>query len=423
VDNNPNHDNNSNNNNNNNDSNNNNNNYRSDDFIYENNLNCNTNNIDVNGNPSSFSFGFHDGFNACNGYPVTHSGTDPNACAPPLPSLANNTNDESSFFATNSSHISPINPINAPFTHDGGVFGQASSTPLDLDYLEPHLLDPEPFPGQFASGNGGFPHPNHLQGPQGTQQVRQQPNFHSGYQNSYISTTPSLSSPAYSFYPPHMSNTLRPIRAPQQQAALSAVETLGDDHYLNALATQNFSSPSIPPLNSSRQPSPATLPTPSAPQPTTAGRGMPQTLHQRRRSSQGGPVDLTKEEPEFGGPHFGIDSSIPLSRMPPTTRGQSNAAGAGSMERKRRPSVTTSSNRPTKSRRKASNDDSSLFGDDDLPAFTGDHDIETIDLSNVTSVPSDLVAPKVDNRVKIGKFQCVICMDDTTALTVTHCGM
>jgi hypothetical protein len=33
------------------------------------------------------------------------------------------------------------------------------------------------------------------------------------------------------------------------------------------------------------------------------------------------------------------------------------------------------------------------------------------------------MAPKVDSRVKIGKFQCVICMDDTAALTVTHCGM
>jgi len=286
----------------------------------------------------------------------------------------------------------------------------------------PPLLDLEPFPGQFASGSGGFRHHN-LQGPQGTQQVRQQPNFHNSHPNPYVSTTPSSSSPAFSFYPPHMSNTLRPIRAPRLQAALPAVEALGDDHYLNALATQNFSSPSIPPLNSSRQPSPTTLPTPSASQPATVGRGMPQTLHQRRRSSQGGPVDLTKEEPEFGGPQFGIDSSIPLTRMPPTTRGQSNTAAAGSIERKRRPSVTTSSNRPTKSRRRASNDDSSIFGDDDLTNLTGDHEFETIDLSNVTSVPSDLVAPKVDNRVKIGKFQCVICMDDTTALTVTHCGM
>ncbi|GAW23596.1 hypothetical protein ANO14919_131700 [Xylariales sp. No.14919] len=49
-------------------------------------------------------------------------------------------------------------------------------------------------------------------------------------------------------------------------------------------------------------------------------------------------------------------------------------------------------------------------------------DCEKIDLTNATEVPAELMAPKVDNRVKIGTFQCAICMDDATALTVTHCG-
>ena len=48
---------------------------------------------------------------------------------------------------------------------------------------------------------------------------------------------------------------------------------------------------------------------------------------------------------------------------------------------------------------------------------------ESIDLSNVDKVPAELLAPKVDNRVKLGNFQCVICMDNVTSLTVTHCGM
>lgn len=45
-----------------------------------------------------------------------------------------------------------------------------------------------------------------------------------------------------------------------------------------------------------------------------------------------------------------------------------------------------------------------------------------LDLTSSTEVPAELLQPKVDNRTKLSKFQCSICMDDVAGLTVTHCG-
>ncbi|KAJ2967491.1 hypothetical protein NUW58_g10440 [Xylaria curta] len=112
--------------------------------------------------------------------------------------------------------------------------------------------------------------------------------------------------------------------------------------------------------------------------------------------------------------------------MPATTRKRSHASAADTTGRKRRSSTVTSpSSHPNKTRRKEppiKHDRLSPFGDEDLLDWEGHDGSENIDLSNATEVPAEFMAPKVDNRVKIGKFQCVICMDDTTALTVTHCG-
>lgn len=53
---------------------------------------------------------------------------------------------------------------------------------------------------------------------------------------------------------------------------------------------------------------------------------------------------------------------------------------------------------------------------------------KVIDLVDKDEVPEEAPEPKPeppkeDNTVKLGAFQCVICMDDVTDLTVTHCGM
>ncbi|KAL7626800.1 hypothetical protein AAE478_003574 [Parahypoxylon ruwenzoriense] len=153
---------------------------------------------------------------------------------------------------------------------------------------------------------------------------------------------------------------------------------------------------------------------------------MPITGSSRSRTSKTGLVDLTKEEPDFES--CGIDPTTPT--MPAGRKRNATAALGGSQPpaSKRRRSSRSSpsaSGRATKSRRKDIVKDEEVispFGDD-VPVGTACQDgHDTIDLSNATEVPTEFMAPKVDNRIKIGKFQCVICMDDAAALTVTHCG-
>ncbi|KHO00712.1 uncharacterized protein MAM_01490 [Metarhizium album ARSEF 1941] len=70
-------------------------------------------------------------------------------------------------------------------------------------------------------------------------------------------------------------------------------------------------------------------------------------------------------------------------------------------------------------------DDDDLFGEDRTTQgseLVEGEDLTTIDLTEANKVPEGLKKPEQDNRTKISKFQCVICMDDATAITVTHCG-
>ncbi|KAK3375487.1 putative SLX8 protein, partial [Podospora didyma] len=71
---------------------------------------------------------------------------------------------------------------------------------------------------------------------------------------------------------------------------------------------------------------------------------------------------------------------------------------------------------PTKTIQRPINDET----DDE---FGADDDIKVVDLVDAVEVPDSIRAPKPpNNEVKLSAFQCVICMDDVTDLTVTHCG-
>ncbi|KAI0115260.1 hypothetical protein F4814DRAFT_314889 [Daldinia grandis] len=196
-----------------------------------------------------------------------------------------------------------------------------------------------------------------------------------------------------------------------------APEANGDDYYLSALADGDFSSPSLPPINSS--PLPPTRPHFShLPKPLEVGEAMPTTGPRCPRSNKGHLVDLTKEEPDFDS-ISGVNPATPA--MPPRKRGAVGANG-DSASKRRRTSQSSLQNSSRASRLKWKPNDQDPFVDDGCggPANADSH--ETIDLSNAAEVPSEFMAPKTDNRIKIGKFQCVICMDDTSYLTVTHCG-
>ncbi|KAF2972530.1 hypothetical protein GQX73_g971 [Xylaria multiplex] len=311
----------------------------------------------------------------------------------------------------------PPTPALAPTT-----LGTAPALPQASAYQDYH--------SSFRLPGYATPRPNSYSfyGHSRIYQPRTTPNIQGNSQTSYPSATVPLSSVAtapIAHYQPHMSAiNSRPIPLtsrsqcfPQASGAARSI----DDDYLTALATHDFSSPSLPPLSSS--PSPTAL-SPSGESRFTAE--MPVSPARKRVSNRGGPVDLTKEEPDFESQNSSVDSSIPLATMPPTTRRQSLTGVADSAIRKRRPSAATSpSSRPIKARRKAPpidcDDQPSPFDDDEIPGLNGHDGSETIDLSNATEVPAEYMAPPVDNRVKLSKFQCVICMDDTTSLTVTHC--
>lgn len=62
-----------------------------------------------------------------------------------------------------------------------------------------------------------------------------------------------------------------------------------------------------------------------------------------------------------------------------------------------------------------------LFGSSDFE----DDDKDVIDLVDKDEVvePPAPEQPQGENTIRLGHFQCVICMDDVQGLTVTHCGM
>ncbi|KAI0528023.1 hypothetical protein F5B22DRAFT_583313 [Xylaria bambusicola] len=349
-----------------------------------------------------------------------------------------------SFFATVGDSLpTPIattpNPASIPLLHIGGTcHGAYHGAPLTTALGPPLLTPPAPplppllppptlHPGCIFPYAGGYPFYGHTRNylPQTPPDIQGNSREPFPFVPSWV---PSFATTPATVPQLHMSNVNpRPAASiPQAQCsprAVAAAQSI-DDPYLNSLATQNFSSPSLPPL--SNLPSPIVLSPFGRSAWTTASRDMPPSSTRRRIPNRGA-VDLTKREPDLETTNSGVDPSIPLATMPPATRRRSIASGTDSGVRKRRPSAATSpTSRPSKARRKDSicrrNDQSSPFDDDDLQNLGGGGDLETIDLSNATEVPAEILAPKVDNRVKIGNFQCVICMDDTTALTVTHCG-
>ncbi|OTA66495.1 hypothetical protein K449DRAFT_402571 [Hypoxylon sp. EC38] len=235
--------------------------------------------------------------------------------------------------------------------------------------------------------------------------------------------------PPGSQQPSQPSSTVQSARRHHRPPTLltPTLESSSDDYYLAALANGDFSSPSLPPINSS----PLLLSRPQSsnlPKPLEVGEAMPVVDSHNRRTSKGRLVDLTKEEPDFDSTS-GIDPTTPAM---PNTRKRTAAAANGepqppaSKRQRSSRSTPSSSGRVNKIKPKeptANHRDSSPFADDELfhnPTNQDTH--ETIDLSNAAEVPKELMAPGVDNRVKIGTFQCVICMDDASHLTVTHCG-
>ncbi|KAM0609333.1 hypothetical protein ACHAP1_002428 [Verticillium nonalfalfae] len=122
--------------------------------------------------------------------------------------------------------------------------------------------------------------------------------------------------------------------------------------------------------------------------------------------------------------------------MPPTTRkrgapsSEAPEATPAPATKRRRASQASSTKSRTDTPARPRNvratviddDDDDLFGEKSGTAVAPEDD-DIIDLATSDEIPAAATRPpKEDRRVKIGAFQCAICMDDCTDLTVTHCG-
>ncbi|KAF7562702.1 hypothetical protein G7046_g1452 [Stylonectria norvegica] len=135
----------------------------------------------------------------------------------------------------------------------------------------------------------------------------------------------------------------------------------------------------------------------------------------------------------FDSPGSSLDDIImPPSRArtniaaPPYDRGHDSKRRRTSATAPRPPRKPTPRRRPNPAEKDL---DDGIFDDQVLHSSPNvdlrKEDLTTIDLTEATELPEELTkpdVPEVDNRIKIAAFQCVICMDDVTTLTVTHCG-
>lgn len=111
------------------------------------------------------------------------------------------------------------------------------------------------------------------------------------------------------------------------------------------------------------------------------------------------------------------------------------ATGPSPSSSKRR-TTNTASRQPTNSSRAQNNrvvvsdwpeipDSDDLFESD--PFGPAEEEPDMFDLTKDDIRPGDLLLPtkakEEDNRVRLAKFECIICMDSASNLTVTHCGM
>ncbi|ENH65024.1 E3 ubiquitin-protein ligase complex slx8-rfp subunit slx8 [Fusarium oxysporum f. sp. cubense race 1] len=146
------------------------------------------------------------------------------------------------------------------------------------------------------------------------------------------------------------------------------------------------------------------------------------------------PIFDSLEENDF---FFDSPASSFSEAMPPATRRSTTAAaartGSAHASKRRRTSTTAAPAappRPTSTQRKSpatrkDMDVEELFGTKPTCSpidVRTSVEFDTIDLTETNEVFEKVRKLERDDRVRLAAFQCVICMDDCSNLTVTHCG-
>ncbi|KAK4115118.1 hypothetical protein N656DRAFT_827212 [Canariomyces notabilis] len=161
----------------------------------------------------------------------------------------------------------------------------------------------------------------------------------------------------------------------------------------------------------------------------TGSRSTPGSALRREAENSSEMASQTRSKP---GPRIG-DLTLPSapsgsaagsSTTPASSLGQQRSSrGSTSQLSQQQPSQGFSSS-SSKRKREAETDvvkdevnDDDLFGDD---LFAGHEVVDLVDREEMPPEVREEKKPK--NYVKLSAFNCVICMDDVTDLTVTHCG-
>lgn len=231
-----------------------------------------------------------------------------------------------------------------------------------------------------------------------------------------------------------------PLPTPNTPTASGCTRDLNNDDYVATLLNGGFPSPSLPPPSSnplgSENPSdqdrsagfdPSQLLETDGNMPRRESISISRTAasSRPRRRSSASMVDLTspKTERDDESP-LGVDTATPMAPPPSRKRRRPAPSSTTPQASSRRPSTSAKSRPifPLSTKHSALNEDDDLFGDNSSVLGKEDDDDDVLDLTGSNEVPAELLKPKVDNRVKLSKFQCSICMDEVSDLTVTHCG-
>ncbi|KAH8686820.1 hypothetical protein BGZ61DRAFT_533497 [Ilyonectria robusta] len=136
-------------------------------------------------------------------------------------------------------------------------------------------------------------------------------------------------------------------------------------------------------------------------------------------------VDSFDDSGLFDSPSSSFSETMPETRRRPPPAAPHDAVHAN----KRRRTSQTHSKPPSRRKHQpldSKDVDDSLFEPGQRPVTPGADaragEFTTIDLTDANEVPEELRKPVEDKRIKLAAFQCVICMDDASTLTVTHCG-
>ncbi|KAK4650456.1 hypothetical protein QC762_707580 [Podospora pseudocomata] len=242
-------------------------------------------------------------------------------------------------------------------------------------------------------------------------------------------STPSLESDSDRFYLDQLSRDFSSPSLPSTSATLQRSATRSNNPGTNNAFSQTLHRilpPPAPPAGLRAPPPPSTRSTPTSntneeSSDSDSAYTMPASSRPvRRRSGQADRLTLP-HVPRVSGASSSSGAATANQSQANSSKSQLSHARTAPQTTPRRASngSISAAGSGTKRKREAfESDDDDLFGDNDLEVV----DLVDKDVADLTSEEKEKEEDRKKNWVKLSQFQCVICMDDVTDLTVTYCG-